>query len=90
MYIRIYMHLCTRRTGRLLTQPPPSWSVAVSLPISLSLSLCPSPALLDRGLVFSTVTGKNGLGAFLSQEKGSNPFYQVQASLLQQCTTLSG
>ncbi|CAB1116424.1 unnamed protein product [Ectocarpus sp. CCAP 1310/34] len=27
-------------------------------------------------LVASTVTGKNGLGAFLTQEKGSNPFYQ--------------
>eukprot|EP00752_Nemacystus_decipiens_P009812 g8756.t2 len=32
--------------------------------------------LPHRALVFSTVTGKNGLGAFLSQEKGSNPFYQ--------------
>ncbi|CAM9836779.1 unnamed protein product, partial [Ectocarpus fasciculatus] len=27
-------------------------------------------------LVASTVTGKNGLAAFLTQEKGSNPFYQ--------------
>eukprot|EP00752_Nemacystus_decipiens_P009811 g8756.t1 len=33
-------------------------------------------ALGAGALVFSTVTGKNGLGAFLSQEKGSNPFYQ--------------
>eukprot|EP00903_Cladosiphon_okamuranus_P013347 g12440.t1 len=33
-------------------------------------------ALGAGALVFSTVTGKNGLGAFLTQEKGTNPFYQ--------------
>ena len=34
-----------------------------------------------RVLVFSAVSGKDGLAAFLSKEKGSNPFYQVRRLL---------
>lgn len=42
----------------------------------LNRASCPPPDI-HRLLVYSTVTGKAGLGAFLGEEKGSNPFYKV-------------